>query len=143
MLLTLVALSGCAAPPPGARPPQTAVSGTAAPAASAEVTPADRTVTLPSGSTLKVEADWTVTASTDGVVLEDPEKQVKIEVVEVEATAGLSVAIFTAWSRRRPEFNRPELAASDSPGREGWDLVRWSRYKTSPEDTRRDDRPGR
>ena len=125
MLLLLAALPGCAASPPG--------SNAAAPA---EAT-LDRTVTLPSGATLKVAADWTVTASTDGLVLEDPEKQVKIELVEVEATAGMSAAISTAWSRRRPGFNRLELAASDSPGREGWDLLRWSRYKTSPEEGRR------
>ena len=132
MLLVLAALPGCTAPSPG-----TAASQVAAPAAASAEATRDRTVRLPSGATLKVAADWTVTASTDGVILEDPEKQLKIERVEVEATAGMSAAISTAWSRRRPGFNRQELAASDSPGREGWDLFRWSRYKTSPEESRR------
>jgi len=136
MLLALAALSGCAAPAPGTMAPQTAAPEVAAPA-SAEGARVDRTVTLPSGATLKVAADWTVTTSTDGLILEDPEKQLKIELVEVEATAGMSAAISTAWSRRHPGFNRQELAASDSPGREGWDLFRWSRYKTSPEEARR------
>ena len=136
MLLALAALSGCAAPAPGTMAPQTAAPEVAAPA-SAEGARVDRTVTLPSGATLKVAADWTVTTSTDGLILEDPEKQLKIELVEVEATAGMSAAISTAWSRRHPGFNRQELAASDSPGREGWDLFRWSRYKTSPEESRR------
>jgi hypothetical protein len=130
MLLALAALSGCAAPPPGTMAPQTAASQVAAPAAAPAETTLDRTVTLPSGATLKVAADWTVTAATDGLILEDPEKQLKIELVEVEAAAGMSAAISTAWSRRRPGFNRQELAASDSPGREGWDLFRWSRYCT-------------
>src|SRR5437870_952324 len=136
MLLALAALSGCAAPAPGTMAPQTAAPEVAAPA-SAEGARVDRTVTLPSGATLKVAADWTVTTSTDGLILEDPEKQLKIELVEVEATAGMSAAISTAWSRRHPGFNRQELAASDSPGREGWDLFRWSRYETSPDEARR------
>jgi hypothetical protein len=49
-----------------------------------------------------------VTASADGLALEDPEKQLKVELVEVEAAAGMSAAISTAWSRRRPGFNRPQ-----------------------------------
>ena len=108
MLLALAALSGCAAPAPGTMAPQTAAPEVAAPA-SAEGARVDRTVTLPSGATLKVAADWTVTTSTDGLILEDPEKQLKIELVEVEATAGMSAAISTAWSRRHPGFNRQEL----------------------------------
>ena len=141
LLLALVALSGCTGRHDATMALQaapSAVSAVAAPAvASVEVTRADRTVLLPSGATLKVAGDWAVTASPDGLVLEDPERQLTIEVVEVDATAGMSAAIATAWSRRRPAFNRQELAASDSPGRRGWDLFRWSRYKTSPEEGRR------
>ncbi|HEX4993407.1 MAG TPA: serine hydrolase domain-containing protein [Methylomirabilota bacterium] len=93
-------------------------------------------MTLPSGATLKVPIDWTVTAATDGVVLLDPEKAVRIDLVEVGTTGEMRDAIPTAWSRRHPGFDRPELAASDSPGRRGWDLFRWSTYKTSPEESR-------
>src|SRR6267142_1657008 len=83
-----------------------------------------------------VVADRTVTAAPDGLVLEDPEKQLRIDFVEVDATPGMSAAISTAWARRRPGFDRKELAASDSPGREGWDLLRWATYDTSPEESR-------
>ncbi len=123
MLLTAGMLSGCAIPPSGTSPP--------------EALRADRVVTLRSGATLKVPVDWTVTAAPDGVVLADPEKGLRIDLVEVDATGGMSDAISTAWSRRHPGFGRPELAASDSPGREGWDLFRWSRYQISPEEARR------
>lgn len=127
-LLSVGVLSGCAGPPATTSPP--AASGP-------ETLRADRVVTLPSGATLKVPVDWTVTASPDGVVLVDPEKGLRIDLVDVDATGGMSEAIATAWSRRHHGFDRPELAASDSPGREGWDLFRWSRYKTSPEEARR------
>jgi CubicO group peptidase (beta-lactamase class C family)/dienelactone hydrolase len=111
--------------------------GAARAASSTEAPWADRALTLPSGATLKVPAEWTATAAPDGVILTDPERTVRIDLVEVDATGGLSGAIAMAWSRRYPGFNRDELAASDSPGREGWDLFRWSRYKTSPEESRR------
>jgi CubicO group peptidase (beta-lactamase class C family) len=131
LILAFAPSSGCAARSAGT---------TAPPAAAAEVAEApraDRAVTLPSGATLKVAADWMVTALADGVTLEDPERQLKVELVEIDATGGMIAAIATAWSRRRPGFDRQELAASDSPGREGWDLFRWSQYKTSPEEARR------
>jgi CubicO group peptidase (beta-lactamase class C family) len=128
MLFVVGAASGCAP-----RPAATLAAEPASPAGQ----PADRQVTLPSGATLKVPADWTATAATDGLTLEDPEKQLKVELVEVTASAGMNDAISAAWRRRRPGFDRQELASSDSPGREGWDLIHWSRYKTSPAEARR------
>lgn len=101
-----------------------------------EEAPAERGLTLPSGATLKVAADWIVTEMPDGLRLEDPERELKVEVVEVDAAAGLPGAIAAAWARRRPGFDREVLAASDSPGREGWDLFHWVQYKTSPEEAR-------
>jgi CubicO group peptidase (beta-lactamase class C family) len=126
ILLVLAMASGCTP-----RPASTLAPEPAAP----EV--ADRTVTLPSGATLKVAADWTVTAVKDGLTLQDPEKHLTVELVEVAESVGTSDAISAAWVRRRPGFDRQELASSDSPGREGWDLFRWSRYKTSPVEARR------
>ncbi len=130
LLLLVAVLSGCAAPPPGT---SMAASGTSP----MESPSTDRAVILPSGATLKVPADWTVTAAPDGVVLRDPEKLLRIDLVEVDATGGITEAIPRAWARRHSGFDRPELAASDSPGREGWELFRWARYKTSPEESRR------
>lgn len=122
----LVALAGCAASP----------SGPAAPAASAEAPGADRMLTLASGATVKVSTDWTVTTAPDGVVLMDPERRLRIDLVEVDATGGMNEALSRAWSRRHPRFDRRELAASDAPGRRGWDRFRSVTYKTSPEEAR-------
>jgi len=98
----------------------------------AQAPPAERSLTLSSGATLTVATDWTVTELKEGFTLEDPEKQLKVEVVEVDASAGLGAGISAAWSSRRPGFSRQELSSSDSPGREGWDLYHWVEYKTSP-----------
>ena len=128
-LLTALVLPACMA--------RTIEPGAMSPTGPSAAGAADRIVQLRSGATVRVAADWAVTALADGLTLEDPERRLKIELVEVDATPGLSAAIVTAWARRRQDFNRRELAASDSPGREGWDLFRWSRYKTSPEESRR------
>jgi CubicO group peptidase (beta-lactamase class C family) len=105
-------------------------------ATSAQSSPAERPQMLPSGATFKVAADWGVMQAQDGVVLEDPQKQMQLDLVEVEASSDLHAATSVAWSRRKPGFNRQELASSDAPGREGWELFHWTRYKTSPEESR-------
>jgi CubicO group peptidase (beta-lactamase class C family) len=97
---------------------------------------AERSLTLASGATLKIAADWTVTEVKDGLILEGPEKQLKIEVVEVDASAGMDASITAAWSSRMPGFSRQALTSMDSPGREGWDAFNWTEYKTSPEESR-------
>jgi CubicO group peptidase (beta-lactamase class C family) len=121
LLLVLISAAGCTPRPvtatPGARP--------------------DRTVTLPSGATLKVAGDWSVMGHDDGVTLGDPERQVTIELVEIADGADLRDAIARAWTRRRPGFDRAVLAASDSAAREGWDQFRWTTYRTSPAEQRR------
>jgi CubicO group peptidase (beta-lactamase class C family) len=102
----------------------------------AQAPSAERGLTLPSGATLKVATDWTLTELEDGLTLEVPEERLKIEVVEVDASAGMSAAISAAWSSRRPGFSRRELTSLDSPGREGWDAFNWTEYESSPEESR-------
>ena len=77
-----------------------------------------------------------MTEAKDGLILEGPEKQLKIEVVEVDASAGMDASITAAWSSRMPGFSRQALTSMDSPGREGWDASNWTEYKTSPEESR-------
>jgi CubicO group peptidase (beta-lactamase class C family) len=130
----LLACLSCGLHLAGAATSQTAVPQAAA--SPAQASPPERKLTLPSGATFKVAPDWSVTAMKDGAVLEDPQKQMKIELVEVEASSGITAVTSVAWSRRKPGFDRQELASSDSPGREGWELFHWTDYKTSPEEAR-------
>ena len=96
----------------------------------------ERTVTLPSGATMKIAEGWTATPLDDGLTLEGPEGKLKIEYVEIDGAEGASVAISTAWSRRAPDFDRELKASADGPGRDGWDALTWADYKTSPEENR-------
>src|SRR5687767_15145232 len=85
------------------------LAGVLAAPAARSAPPAERNLTLPSGATLKAAGDWEVTEAKDGLTLHDPEKQLKVELVEVDAGPGLKAAIAAAWSRRRPGFDRQEL----------------------------------
>ena len=90
MLFVLTMVAGCTPRSAGTLAPE--------PAAPEAV---DRVVTLPSGATFKVAADWTVTAVKDGLTLEDPEKQLTVELVEITESVGTSDAISAAWRDRK------------------------------------------
>jgi hypothetical protein len=132
LLFALVALLGGVQGCADALAPQTADPEVAPSATPADAPAAERNLTLPSGATLKVAADWMVTESKDGLTLEDPEKQFKVELVEVDASAGMNAAVSAAWASRNPAFKRQELASSDSPGREGWGPVPLVRIQDLP-----------
>jgi len=102
----------------------------------AQAPAAERELTLLSGATLKVATEWTVTEVKDGFTLEGPDKQMKIEVVEVDASAGLDAGVAAGWASRKPSFSREQFSASESPGREGWDVYYWVGYQTSPVESR-------
>ncbi len=96
----------------------------------------ERALTLASGTKYKVAAEWTVTERDDGVTLEGPEKILKLELVEVSGSEDMAAAVSKAWKSRSPTFAREQAAASDSPGREGWDAMHRAEYKRSPEENR-------
>lgn len=96
----------------------------------------EQAVSLPSGATLKISLGWTMKEFADGLILEGPESQLSIEVVELWGSSDLRKAIAEAWSLRHPDFDREIEASSDTPGREGWDDFQWANYKTSPEENR-------
>ncbi len=98
---------------------------------------ADGALTLPSGVAVKRSSEWRHTLLDDGARLEGPEGKLAIELVEVREAADLQAAITIAWSRRRPDFARAQKAASDAPGRDGWEQMRWAVYETSPEESRK------
>jgi CubicO group peptidase (beta-lactamase class C family) len=96
----------------------------------------ERTVTLPSGTTMKIADHWTTEPLDDGLTLEGPEGKLKLEYVEIENAESAAEAIATAWSRRAPDFDRELITTTDEPGRNGWDSFTDARYKTSPEENR-------
>lgn len=143
-LVSSVCLSGCllsackSAPPPAATPPPTPPPASQAPA---QVVPKPQQLTQDTptasagGATFTAPTQWTLLADGALRVLEGPERDVKVAVVDVNAPDADQAAT-AAWKTLDPSFKRPLRIAQDRPARHGWDAIRVLIYETSPNEKR-------
>jgi CubicO group peptidase (beta-lactamase class C family) len=76
---------------------------------------------------------WTKrTPSAAVTVLDAPEGDFHLVLVDVGQAADGKAAAAAAWKLYRPEAKRPVLLANDRPGRNGWDALTIVDYETSP-----------
>jgi CubicO group peptidase (beta-lactamase class C family) len=106
-------------------PPQ--VEGKSAP----ERLTADTSRVTPGGATFKVPAGWSIVTGKNLVILEPPESDTHIAIVDSEA-ADASAAVAAGWAAYKPESKRPLKLATPRPAREGWDERQVFDYETSP-----------
>ena len=124
-----------ASPAPGApTPPSTSTPAAAAPATARKLEQ-DETVKTSSGATLTVPKSWYVTAGRDLLLLEDPDRELKLALVELPA-ADRDAAVAGAWARFQPGFNLAVVRAVDLPARDGWDAISQISYVTKTEEAR-------
>ena len=103
-----------------------------APANSApERVAADTPRSTPGGATFTVPGGWSIRTGTSFVVLEPPEGDSHVAIVDVRA-AEAAAAVAGAWAAYRPDAKRPLKLSTPSPAREGWDERRVFEYETSP-----------
>jgi CubicO group peptidase (beta-lactamase class C family) len=107
-----------------------AIGQTAAPASS-EAVKEDSPRATPGGATFIVPAGWTVTTKPSMVVLDPPEPDSHVVIVDVKATDAEAAAA-AAWAAYRPGFKRPLKLALPQAAREGWNERRAFQYETSP-----------
>jgi hypothetical protein len=100
------------------------------PASSERVTQ-DSSRATPAGSTFRVPAGWTVTTKSSMVILDPPEPDSHIAIVDVKAD-GADAAVAAAWAAYKPDFKRPLKIALPQAAREGWEERRAFQYETSP-----------
>src|SRR5262245_39206535 len=105
--------------------PQTAVP------ASSETVAQDASRATPAGATFKVPAGWRVTTRSAMVVLDPPEPDSHVVIVDVKA-ADADAAVAAAWSAYKPDFKRPLKIALPQAAKEGWEERRVFQYETSP-----------
>src|SRR5262245_54399950 len=92
---------------------------------------ADTPLTTSSGATFTSPEGWTVTSSPNKLVLEPPEGDSHLALVDVEV-ADAAAAVAAAWSSYRPDDHRPLKIATASAPRDGWEELHVYAYETSP-----------
>jgi CubicO group peptidase (beta-lactamase class C family) len=109
-----------------------AVARAQAPAAPAkELLAADSPRTTSAGATFTAPAGWTITVSGAVVVLDPPEGDSHLAIVDAGAKDA-DAAVATAWAAYKPDFKRPLRIAQPAAAREGWEERRSYEYETSP-----------
>src|SRR5262244_667085 len=92
---------------------------------------ADTPRTTAGGATFTVPSGWSISANKNLVVLEPPETDTHIAIVDSQA-ADAAAAVAAAWGTYKPDFKRPLKLATPRPAREGWDERQVFDYETSP-----------
>jgi CubicO group peptidase (beta-lactamase class C family) len=96
-----------------------------------EVLSANTRQTTSSGATFTAPAGWSVTSGANKRVLDPPEGDSHIALVDVEAPdAGSAVA--SAWASYRPDARRPLKIALPQAPNNGWEERHLYSYETSP-----------
>jgi len=85
----------------------------------------------PGGATFKIPAGWSIVTGKNLVILEPPETDTHIAIVDSRA-ADANSAVAAAWAGYKPEANRPVKLVTRRPAREGWDERQVFDYETSP-----------
>src|SRR5437899_2163975 len=92
---------------------------------------ADTAIATPGGATFTAPAGWSVATREASVVLETPEPDSHVAIVDVQA-ADADAAVAAAWKIYKPNASRPLKLATDRPARNGWEQRRVYDYETSP-----------
>jgi CubicO group peptidase (beta-lactamase class C family) len=107
-----------------------AIGQTVAPASSERVRE-DSSRATPAGATFTVPAGWTLTTKVAMVVLDPPEADSHVVIVDVKAKDAAD-AVAAGWTAYRPDFKRPLKIALPQTAREGWEERQVFQYETSP-----------
>ena len=115
---------------PAARP---AAAGSAAPGA--RLLTADTPLSTVTGNTFVAPAGWSVSVRGPATILEAPEHDSWIALVDVMAKDA-DAAIAAAWAAYKPEAKWPLKVVHDQADRFGWTKHRDYEYQTSPNERR-------
>ena len=85
----------------------------------------------PAGATFTVPTGWAMTTKGSMVVLEPPEPDTHVVIVDVTA-ADAESAVAAGWSTYKPDFNRPLKISLPQAPKDGWEERKAFQYETSP-----------
>jgi len=96
---------------------------------------ADTPMQTVSGATFVAPANWSVRVRGPATILEPPEGDSHLALVDVRAPSADS-AVALAWAAYMPDHKWPLLVVTPEPDREGWTDRRSYSYQTSPNEKR-------
>jgi CubicO group peptidase (beta-lactamase class C family) len=96
---------------------------------------ADTPMETVEGATFLAPDDWTVSVRGPATILEAPEGDSRIALVDVRAPEADS-AVALAWAAYMPDRQWPLKVSTPSPDRDGWTDGRSYSYQTSPDEKR-------
>ena len=96
---------------------------------------ADTPQTTVAGNTFIAPADWSVSVRGPATILEPPEGQGAIALVDVTAPDA-DAAVAAAWKAYKPDATWPLKVTHDRPDRNGWSKQKAYDYQTSPNEKR-------
>ena len=96
---------------------------------------ADTPKTTVLGNAFIVPSDWSIRVKGPATILEAPEGNSWIALVDVQAK-GPEEALAAAWQAYKPEAKWPVKVSNDLPDRDGWSRRRVYEYLTSPNEKR-------
>ena len=109
--------------------------GQATAPATTETVEKDAPRATPAGATFTVPAGWTMTTRGSMVVLDPPEPDSHVAIVDVKAKDA-DAAVVAAWAVYEPGFKRPLRISVPQAARDGWDERKAFQYETSPNERR-------
>jgi CubicO group peptidase (beta-lactamase class C family) len=98
---------------------------------SIELIAADTPLTTTSGATFTAPSGWSVTSSASKKVLEPPEADSHLALVDVRAE-NAAAAVAAGWASYRPGANRSLRITTPQTAQNGWDERHVFNYETSP-----------
>jgi CubicO group peptidase (beta-lactamase class C family) len=144
-LILLSALVACSSPArvapdpqaPAAAPPPSALPAPApsAPAPVKERLGADTPRTTVAGNTFIAPAGWSIWTQPPVTVVEAPEGDSRIALVDVQATSP-EQAVELAWAAYKPDRTWPLQTSLPAPAKDGWSQIKQFVYQTSPNEKR-------
>ena len=96
---------------------------------------ADTSKTTVLGNTFVAPKDWTIRVKGDATILEAPEGDSWVALVDVQAKTA-EEALAAAWKIYKPDAKWPVKVSNDLPDRDGWSHRRVYEYQTSPNEKR-------
>jgi CubicO group peptidase (beta-lactamase class C family) len=104
--------------------------------ARAQALAADTPQTTTMGATFIAPAGWTVAVRGAATILEAPEHDSHIALVDVPKAADADAAVAAAWAAYRPDAKWPLKVSTPMADNDGWENQRSYSYETSPNERR-------